>query len=264
MVVVSSGCPRPCQTNAECDDGLFCNGPEQCVADKCAPGAPMVCNDGLACTTDVCSNARRGCVFNVVDADNDGYGAATCLDARGEALGFDCDDTNAQRAPGFLEICDTAELDEDCDPLTLGGIDADRDGFVDARCANRLADGGVNRGTDCDDTKEAVHPGQAELCNYADDNCNGTIDEGVTSVHYKDDDHDGWGTGAGIVGCMTPGTSDVGTDCDDTNPAMHPGQFQCVTGTSGQYDLCTVDGGFVRGTCGQACRPQPNGLALCL
>jgi hypothetical protein len=263
VIVVSSGCPKPCQANAECDDGLFCNGPEQCVANTCAQGTPTACDDGIACTTDVCVEARRECQFNVPDVDDDGHGAATCVDRRGARLGDDCDDTNARRFPGALEVCDRTEEDEDCDVLTLGDIDSDRDGYIDDRCANRLPDGGANRGTDCDDRKEAVHPGQAELCNFYDDNCNGTVDEGVANVRFKDDDHDGWGAGAGVLGCVTPGTSDVGTDCDDTNPAMNPGQFKCV-GTSGQYDLCTVDGGFVRGTCVQSqCRPQPNGLALC-
>lgn len=265
VVVALSGCPKPCQTDVECDDGLLCNGTELCVANKCAAGAPKVCDDSIACTTDTCSEDLRRCVSTVVDADGDGHGAASCLNQRGDALGDDCDDTNNHRAPGFLEVCDVGQVDEDCDVTTLGGIDSDRDGYIDSRCANVTADGGLNRGTDCDDAKEAVHPGQAELCNYADDNCNGTIDEGVASIRYKDDDHDGWGTGAGITGCITPGTSDVGTDCDDTNPAMHPGEFKCVTGNAQQYDLCTVDGGFARGVCGQqgSCRPQPNGLALC-
>ena len=265
VLFLLSGCPKPCQQDSQCDDGLLCNGTEACVAGTCAAGAPKLCDDGIACTVDSCSEAQRQCVSNVVDADGDGQGAASCLTAIGYPLGTDCDDTNARRFQGALEVCDTAEVDEDCDLLTLGGLDADLDGFIDSRCANRERDGGLNRGTDCDDTKDAIHPGQAELCNFVDDNCNGVSDEGVSSLRFKDDDNDGWGAGAGSTGCNTPGSSHLGTDCDDTNPAMHPGQFRCVSGAPGQVDLCTPDAGFQRTNCVQSsCRTQPNGLGICL
>jgi hypothetical protein len=265
VLAMFSGCPKPCQQDSECDDGLLCNGAEACLANRCAVATAKFCDDGLACTTDICSEDQRRCISTVIDADGDGQGASSCRNARGDALGTDCDDTNANRFSGNLEVCDVGQVDEDCDPLTLGGLDGDRDGYVDARCANPALDGGFNRGTDCDDTKEAIHPGQAELCNFVDDNCNGVTDEGVSSLRFKDEDNDGWGAGAGTPGCNTEGTSHLGTDCDDANPAMNPGQFRCVTGAAGQYDLCTRDGGFERGSCVQAaCRPQPNGLGVCL
>lgn len=261
-----SGCPKPCQQNAECDDGAFCNGQETCVANKCAEAAPVACDDGVACTVDTCSEQRRSCISTVPDVDGDGSGAASCRDNRGMALGDDCDDNNANRFPGNLEVCDVAKVDEDCDPRTIGDIDDDGDGYVNSGCANTKEDGGINRGLDCDDTKEAVHPGQAELCNFVDDNCNGTTDEGVTRLRFKDEDQDGYGTGAGAMGCVdTPGTSAFGTDCDDTNPAMHPGEMRCAAGSQLEYELCTVDGGFARAFCVQSsCRPQPNGRGLCL
>ena len=71
--------------------------------------------------------------------------------------------------------------------------DADRDGFP--------------LSNDCDDHDPAVHPGAAEICNGADDNCNGKIDEGF------DADGDGTPTCA-IAG--KPG------DCDDEDPEVHP------------------------------------------
>ena len=149
---------------------------------------------------------------------------------------------------------------------TLGARDSDRDGFVDRACTNPLPDGGANRGTDCDDSNEGVHAGQLERCNGADDNCNGTVDEGVLVVRYSDADHDGWGTGAAMMACFeTPSTAAVAGDCDDTNPAMHPGQFRCQTPPSGKIDLCNTDGGFTDTICPLqgVCRPQPNGLGVC-
>ncbi|HMA94405.1 MAG TPA: hypothetical protein VKP30_17055, partial [Polyangiaceae bacterium] len=53
--------PEGCTSNAECDDGLYCNGTETCVNQVCQSGAPVTCDDGDACTTDVCDNNARAC-----------------------------------------------------------------------------------------------------------------------------------------------------------------------------------------------------------
>ncbi len=263
-VLMLSACARPCQQDRECDDGLICNGVETCVSNTCAAGPPKSCDDGLACTVDTCNEQQRWCESVAPDVDGDGAGDSACVTAIGRPLGDDCDDRDARRKPGNLEVCDRLRLDEDCDLSTRGGLDLDGDGYENAFCANTLPDGGLNQGPDCDDTKEAVHPGQAELCNFFDDNCNGTTDEGVSSLRFKDEDNDGWGAGAGTIGCDTEGTSRLGTDCDDANAAMHPSQFRCVAGSAAQYDFCAPDGGFTRGSCGQGCRPQPNGTGFCL
>ncbi len=71
-----------------CDDRLFCTGTETCsVMAGCLPGVALVCNDGVACTLDSCSEARRTCVTTPRDADMDGAGDALCG-------GTDCDDAN--------------------------------------------------------------------------------------------------------------------------------------------------------------------------
>ena len=58
---------------SNCDDGVFCNGAEGCAptagnadARGCTPGTAPPCNDGVACTTDSCSNTTRACVFTPV------------------------------------------------------------------------------------------------------------------------------------------------------------------------------------------------------
>ena len=51
----------PCQTNEDCDDGLFCNGVEICFANACQAGPSVDCTDIDACTTDVCDEAERAC-----------------------------------------------------------------------------------------------------------------------------------------------------------------------------------------------------------
>ncbi|MCH8023454.1 MAG: DPP IV N-terminal domain-containing protein, partial [Candidatus Marinimicrobia bacterium] len=45
--------------NANCDDGLFCNGSETCSATlDCQAGTAVNCNDGIACTVDRCDDEQ--------------------------------------------------------------------------------------------------------------------------------------------------------------------------------------------------------------
>ncbi len=56
-----------CNVDADCDDHLYCNGPESCVLHTCinAPSGPD-CNDGVDCTTDVCDNTAGRCVYTPI------------------------------------------------------------------------------------------------------------------------------------------------------------------------------------------------------
>lgn len=68
------GCPatdlnvQVCSSDAECDDGLFCNGSETCVAGLCQPTPAPDCDDGKGCTVDICNEDTDSC-DNVPDAD---------------------------------------------------------------------------------------------------------------------------------------------------------------------------------------------------
>ncbi len=77
------GCGGTCGTCAECgelcmdglctatgcDDGDPCTEDDQCVDGLCA-GAPVVCDDENACTTDLCDPAAGGCVFTPVTSNS--------------------------------------------------------------------------------------------------------------------------------------------------------------------------------------------------
>jgi hypothetical protein len=78
---------------------------------------------------------------------------------------------------------------------------------------------------DCDDNDPAVHPGAEEICNEVDDDCDGAIDEEVTSTWFLDADGDGYGdTLQSVEGCGAPsGYVANDTDCDDGDDAIHPG-----------------------------------------
>jgi hypothetical protein len=53
--------PPDCTVDADCDDGLYCNGAEACAAGTCVAGTPLACDDGLGCTLDTCDEAADRC-----------------------------------------------------------------------------------------------------------------------------------------------------------------------------------------------------------
>jgi hypothetical protein len=112
----------------------------------------------------------------MVDADGDGHNSVA-------SGGDDCDDLDPNRYPGNTEVPDDHGHDEDCDPTTYGCIDRDNDHFCAVGPYNTDATGRQNTGDDCDDNITAVHPGQIEVCNGRDDDCNGFVDEGVYDCH---------------------------------------------------------------------------------
>lgn len=198
------------------------------------------------------------------DVDGDGRDSVACG-------GDDCADGDANRFPGNFEICDTAGHDEDCDPTTFGRRDLDSDGYTDARCSNPGSDGGTIHGDDCDDANPAAHPSAPETCDLADNDCDTAIDEGVITFQCTDADGDGYGAGApaAVSACAPaglPGMSPLCNDCDDGNPALHPGGQICVDDESVQY--CGPTGPTVA-DCDEPgkdlsfCRPQPSGAGVC-
>ena len=238
VLSLSVGCPDPsttddaasasdaapdagagCVENQDCSDGLFCNGTETCSASRCVSGTAFRCDDSVACTTDFCSEANRACVNRAPDVDADGESDAACVDARGAAIGTDCNDTNARVYSGALEVCDRMAVDEDCDPSTRGIGDLDGDGFQDVQCCN-----GPLCGDDCNDALRGANPMATEVCNGIDDDCDTRIDEGVTVAGFRDEDGDGRGAGDGITACGSSAHfSTFGDDCNDANVLVRPG-----------------------------------------
>src|SRR5262245_47485106 len=50
----------PCRVKTECDDHVFCNGEERCLAGRCMPGL-AACDDEHSCTQDSCDEGARLC-----------------------------------------------------------------------------------------------------------------------------------------------------------------------------------------------------------
>ncbi len=101
------------------------------------------------------------------------------------------------------------------------------------------ADGdGYSADEDCEDTDGLIHPGADEVCDGIDNNCDGNIDEGVSSTWYADTDGDGFGDAADSVeACEAPeGYVPIGNDCDDTSDDSYPGASEQCDGLDNDCD----------------------------
>ena len=69
-------------------------------------------------------------------------------------------------------------------------IDFDSDGFgsnaTALLCQSTVSIGFSTNSLDCNDHVSYIHPGQQEICNSIDDNCNDLTDEGVKTTYYED------------------------------------------------------------------------------
>ncbi len=239
--------------SSDCDDGDA----------SVNPGADEICDasdtdedcDGLADDADGSVLPVSMSVF-FADGDGDGYGDVTsrvsaCDAASGRvADATDCDDADAGVNPGAQEVCDAADVDEDCDgqaddldPSVDSSThaswyaDSDGDGFGDAAVVSGACDlpaGFVADATDCDDGDAAVNPSADEVCDPSDvdEDCDGLADDNDPSVlpgsllsWYGDGDGDGYGdAGAASASCEAPaGSVADATDCDDADAAINPG-----------------------------------------
>jgi hypothetical protein len=258
----SSACDEP---SGHVSDDTDCDDTDAAVS----PAATEVCNSGVDDDCDGLADDDDSSVTGTstwyADADIDGYGDATsttaaCTQPSGTVSDdTDCDDTDAAVSPADAEVCDAADVDEDCDGLvddadssatgqTTWYADTDTDGYGDAASTSSACDaptGHVGDDTDCDDTDIAISPGATEICNSGvDDDCDGLADDDDTSLSgatdwYTDGDGDGYGDEAsGVAACVQPsGTLATGGDCDDTDTAISPAATEvCGDGVDNDCD----------------------------
>ncbi len=200
------------RSGEECDDGDPCTAGDLCRAAGCS-GTPYVCEDSLECTTGECTG-DGGCDWKV--APGKCVVGAQCIDAgtrhpidtckacipEVESTGWSlrageaCDDGDlctlgdACRAEGCLGSSYSCDDGLDCtqDSCTGDGgcLFADASGacvylgvcFYGESCDDDDGDGTPN-GVDCAPDDPTVGHDAYEVCNDRDDDCDGSVDEGL-------------------------------------------------------------------------------------
>ncbi len=144
----------------------------------------------------------------------------------------DCNDGDSSIHPEMAETCNY--IDDDCNDEIDEGVtityypdlDGDTFGYDDNPIeVCEFQQGYSETNTDCDDSNDAIFPGNEEICNQIDDDCNGKIDEGVELPFYADTDGDGYGNDNIVIyACeVSEGFSAILGDCDDSSALVYPG-----------------------------------------
>ena len=199
------------------------------------PDATEVCNGAADdCDGGVDEADAEGAALWYRDDDADGYGEATtgtvsCDAPAGHvATADDCDDTDTAVNPAALEVCDG--LDNDCDLSTDEAdaadastwyLDYDGDGYGTTRFLTTGCDAPVDyvgSSSDCDDTEAEIYPGAAEVCDSADNDCDGTIDDPTDA------------DGDGVAACE---------DCNEADASVFPGATELCNGLDDDCDGTT-------------------------
>ena len=243
------------------DDGF---GDPEALIEACEAPTGYVANDSDcddsdarfnpgAIETDCADPADYNCDGSVGYADLDGDGFAACEE---------CDDADAAVHPDAAEVCN--DLDDDCngfadgdDPDLEGGstfyADADGDGYGGTQfqaidCEAPL--GYVSNADDCDDLNADSYPSAVEVCDDADNDCDGSVDEGVGLTWYADADGDGYGdANATATSCTMPaGYSANGDDCDDNTAATSPAAYEICDGVDNNCDGTADESGALNAT----------------
>jgi hypothetical protein len=258
--------------------------------EDCDDAEPLVRPDAI----EVCDDVDNDCVDGIdhvggvdlkqdywPDADGDTWGddgaAPQHLCPGDQATnsatrGGDCDDLRAVVYPGRTEVCDY--LDNDCNgrvdrvqgtelqldywPDLDGDTWGDQTASPQRWCPGDQPTLSATRGQDCDDGRAEAYPGRAEVCDYLDNDCDGTVDVvGGNTLQvdfYPDSDGDEFGDEYAAAERVCPQDAPPGhvldnSDCDDGNRLVNPDQDelefsdpQDLEDAGGDYDDWLCDG----------------------
>jgi len=209
-------CDGEVDGNEEDGDG---DGYSECAGD-CDDSRGDVSPDA----TEVCDGLDNDCDGTLLpeEADGDGDGWMIC--------DGDCDDADAALTPADSDGDGLSSCDGDCDDsdAAMNTDDADSDGA--SSCAGDCndadpslnlddldGDGWTTCSGECDDGDPASYPGASEVCDGADNDCDGAVPADETT--------DGDGDGAALC-----------ADCDDGDGASYPGASEVCDGADNDCD----------------------------
>lgn len=232
----------------DCDDSASTGG-------NVYPGATEICDDKD-------NDCDGGTIDEGCDNDGDGYCDASFAKQSGKTVascsntpsnasqGDDCADTNDRIYPGATEACNN--VDDNCSGAADEGCDDDNDDYCDAALVYTVSST-CSAGGDCMDAPGfgAVYPGALELCDGLDNDCNGDVDDNLTSLTCGLGECQRAAAACvdGIPQSCTPGRSAPETcsnrgqdnDCDGSPGELEDGIFlgdACTVG--GAAGICSV------------------------
>ena len=252
----------------ECDDGEAAVNPD---AQEVCNGVDDDCDGAMDDNDDSLDLSSATTYYQ--DADSDSYGdldftTQSCVAPAGYvADATDCEDADTTINPAATELCDG--LDNNCDgsvdeasaaDASTWYADTDEDGYGDADYGTSACEqptGYVSEATDCDDGDAAVSPAGTELCDGADNNCDGSIDESSAAdaaTWYSDADNDGFGDASSTTrACSAPASTVAdSSDCDDSDGTAYPSAVEICDGDDENCDGSVDDPADLLGS-GAAC-----------
>ncbi len=241
-----------CTLDAECDDGLYCNGTESCVSGICLPGTGP-CAEGTTCdeTTDQCSSGTTSACNLDSDCDDGLFcsGVERCVNGACQAGSTPCGaGTTCDEATAMCQPAQGCSADTDCDddnPCT-------EDACVNLTCISVNISGACDDGVFCNGPETCQSgscvsgspPCSAEACDEALAKCECSTDADCDDTNPCTDDT-----------CVSSACqfANNAADCDDGDPCTNDacGGGICV-GTAidcDDGDACTENDVCAGGAC---------------
>ena len=223
---------------AACGPSNVCSSTADCLPDEaCQNGACVAAPAG-----DCANGATRECGHETIGACRSGQ--QQCVNG---AWSTEC----IGEVKPVAETCN--KLDDDCDGEIDEGVaqrwypDSDGDGHGDAAYPGAVActaqAGFVTTHDDCDDSNASIAPGAVESCSTAaDDNCDGTVNEGCGCAT----------PGATVTCCSGRGSQTCGSD-HVLSACSASVSVEVCNGVDDDCNGATDEGATLCGAAGQSC-----------